>query len=413
MTSNIIKQVLALCLSIAFCACTQEQITTRVEANNDTPVSFDMELGFESLPESTNDSKAKALLYDASNLSRGKYPRLSTNNNYLTHTFIFDGKTLIGYTLLDWEGQRSSNGEITLSCRKEQPVYEMKEVYGVTTLNKNKTIKLLKDKTYKFLGVMGDGHLELDMPNETYQQRQTYGPRLSFDPKDYGSIFAKGKLKNGEGCIPYVFHRDVKIVRENEVKVLAKDNPKMRVTPATPVIRFYVKNETERIITSEDILIELRGITPKFVLGVMRGLQSPGFQIYRGLRPNAENETYTDYKLPIADLQPGAEGTYYIPVVMVNGDPKNVDNIELEVKHTIQPENGYNYSISNIDHSQKELPIYYNSSYNAANNGRTNSDEMTRYWLNTEGRYNMHSIRMSIIQAPTTPSTDKDHSRPK
>lgn len=392
MKKHILTQVWAVCLSCALWACSQEQPNPSSSNDAESRIQFSLDLNLDPIQDATTG--AKALLYDADNLAQGKYPRFSSNNAFLTHTFIFDGKTLVGYTLLDWKAKRGESGQIALSCRKELPVYEMTERFGATTLNKNKTITLSAGKTYKFLGIMGDGLLELDMPNEIYQARQTYGPRISFDPKDYAQIFANGKLRDGEGCIPYVFHRDIKIEETNKVKVLSTANPQMRVTPATPVLRFIVKNETERPINSEDIKLSIQGITPKFVLGAMSGYQSPGHRIYRGIPQHEENDyKKKSYSLPIADLAPGATGTYYIPIVMTNGDPANVESIRLLVEPGIGNDGTYSYRVTNTLAPNKFAVFYIES----------DKEQMKRYWMNIEGRYNMHTISVKVTQQPWTP----------
>lgn len=382
------------CLSLGLFACSSEQSEPVAQGQQQAGgVLFDMEVGYE--PLGGDGSELRALCYDANNLNLNKYPRLSLDNTCSTHTFIFEGRRLIGYTELDWKvSQAPETGALMLKCKKILPVYSMTESNGIATLDKSQTITLAKGKTYKILGMMGDGVLELGMPDQPYLNRGTYGPRLSFDSRRYAEMYEGGKFKSGEGCVPYVFHRDVTITTADEVQVLSSANPKLRITPAAPVLRFIIRNNTHRALTSDDVYVRFQGITPDFVLGAMSGPAAPGHRIFRGVTPEGENEP-RDFELPIEDLAPGAVGEYYLPVVMTNGDPANINEIELSIPSVLTTDsaNGYTYRARATGD-----PHFRNPHYSERDKGK-----FSLYWINSEGRYNMHTIDVSIVTTQALP----------
>lgn len=225
---------------------------------------FDLEV--ESLGEDDADDALdpfgdfKALTYDEQNMISGVAHRLSVDQKLKTHTFFFSnsGRTMVGYAELEWTLTKGVGGKIQAACKGDYPVYEA--TYGssigyTTSVNKSKTIKLRKGISYKIIGIVDAGLLELGATDGTTFPGMI-GPRVSFETSKYSQIFKEGYLKDLQGAIPYAFVHSIAL--EKEDVVIYKG---VQFLPQTPVLRLEINNMSNKTLGPQDIQLEMEGLT--------------------------------------------------------------------------------------------------------------------------------------------------------
>lgn len=361
-------------------SCSQDN-TSHEEPKASATTRFDLTSEPLELEDLEAYTASRALSYDKDNKTTKGIHRLATTPSTITSpTFFFSnlGRTMVGYADLVWTLKKESDGRISVTCKADIPVYKATYNYGQTTIDRNTTVKLLSSTTYKMLAIIGDGVLELGMPEGNYTTNGTVGPRVSFSPDKYSEIFKGGYLQNFQGTIPYSCAHDITPSQDDYLKF---DGIKFQ--PNVTVLRLEIDNKSKKALTHNDINLVTEGITSDFNIGFYRNYNTPSIKVWAPYTPETAMNKNT-VAVPIASLAPNDSGTYFLPVTLTNGDAGSTIVTRVTVK---------------ANSSTPALKIVQPGTDKPINYELRDQSLVQKTWLNTGGQYKVKVLKLEVKDA--------------